>query len=70
MEPVAIVSLSLPPEASFNSFAALLEAAQPHAKSAGYAFVTKKSEKRNGRQITVLQCKRGSIYRTSISNED
>jgi hypothetical protein len=67
--PPSITLLSLPPEGSFDSFELLLTACQRHAKAAGYAFATYKSEKRKGRAFKTLICKRGGIHRTKI-NED
>jgi hypothetical protein len=56
--------LSLPPEGVFDSFEALESVCQAHAKSAGYAFTTHKSERRKGRWIKTLICKRGREYRS------
>ena len=53
-----IQSLSLPPEGEFQTFEALLTACQEHAKAAGYAFVKANSEKRSGRYIKTINCKR------------
>lgn len=55
--------LSLPLEATYSSFEELLSAAQTHAKAAGFAFVTGKTKKKNGRIIKQLNCKRGGVYR-------
>jgi hypothetical protein len=53
-----ILSLSLPPEDSFQSFQSLKSAVQEHAKLAGWAVVEGKgSRKRNGRNIKFLICK-------------
>jgi hypothetical protein len=46
--PASITPLSLPPEGIFESFDQLLNACQQHARLAGYAFTTAKSEKRDG----------------------
>jgi hypothetical protein len=51
--------LSLPLEASFDSYDLLYNAAQAYTKLAGYSFVTGKSERRKGRLLKVLHCKRG-----------
>jgi hypothetical protein len=64
-----ITPLSLPPEGIFDSFELLYAACQRHAKAAGYAFVTAKSEKRGGRVIKTLACKRGGIHQPKV-NED
>jgi hypothetical protein len=53
-----VIPLSLPPEGSFPSFESLKEAAQNHAKLAGWAIVTGPGgEIRNGRHIKFLNCK-------------
>ena len=60
--PASIIPLSLPPEGVFHSFDQLLDTCQQHARLAGYAFITAKSEKRNGRVIKTLICKKGRKY--------
>jgi hypothetical protein len=67
--PGSIALLSLPPERVFESFDQLFNACQQHARLAGYAFTTAKSEKRAGRVIKTLICKRGGKHKASI-NED
>jgi hypothetical protein len=66
----AVAPLSLLSEASFDSFDSLYASAQAYAKLAGYAFVTEKSERRKGRILKFLHCKRGRKQQPSISNED
>jgi len=67
--------LSLPPERDFDSYEELLQFAQAHAKSALYALVIGKSERRKGRMIRILVCQRGghsskkSTYRPGISED-
>jgi hypothetical protein len=70
MEAVDIAPLSLLPEGLFDSFDLLYASAQAHAKSAGYAFVIGKNEKRKGCYLKVLCCKRGRKQQPRISNED
>ena len=70
IEAADILSLSLPPERSYRSFEELYTAAQAHAKLAGYAFMTGKSESRKGRKLKLLHYKRAGIYRTSITDKD
>ena len=58
-----VVPLSPPPPGVFESWEALKDSAQQHAKLAGYALVQGKgSEKRNNRWIRFLICKHGSVY--------
>jgi hypothetical protein len=70
MEAVAITPLSLSPEASFDSFDSLYASAQAHAKLAGYAFVTRKNEKRKGHILKFLHYKKGQKQQPSILNKD
>ena len=56
-----IVSLSLPPEGVFNTFEALDSFTKEYTKSAGYTVVVGKSEKRNGRVLKFINCKRNGI---------
>jgi hypothetical protein len=67
--PASIAPLSLPSEGIFDSFDQLYDACQQHARLAGYAFTTANSEKRDGRVIKTLICKRGGRHRSTI-NED
>jgi hypothetical protein len=67
--PASITPLSLPSEGIFDSFDQLYNACQQHARLAGYAFTTAKSEKRDRRVIKTLICKRGGRHRSTI-NED
>jgi len=73
-EAPCILPLSLPPKRDFNSYEELLQFAQSHAKSALYAFVIGKSERRKGRIIRILVCQRKghsstkSTYRPKVSN--
>ena len=53
------MSLSPPPIGLYPTFDALYTAAQQHAKTAGYALAILKGERRNGRLVKVLVCKRG-----------
>jgi hypothetical protein len=62
--------LSLPPQALFDSYDALLQSIQQHAKSAGYAFTTSKSERRKGKRLIYMGCKRAGKERATVSEED
>jgi hypothetical protein len=67
--PASITPLSLPSEGIFASFNQLFNTCQQHARLGGYAFTIAKSEKRDGRVIKTLRCKRGGRHRATI-NED
>jgi hypothetical protein len=67
--PASITPLSLPPEGIFESFDQLLNACQQYARLAGYAFTTAKSEKRHGKVIKTLICKRGGKHKPSIDED-
>jgi hypothetical protein len=67
--PASITLLSLPPEGIFETFDQLLDACQQHARLAGYAFTTAKSEKRHGKVIKTLICKRGGKHKPSIDED-
>jgi len=75
LEASCILPLSLPPERDFDSYEELLQFAQSHTKSALYAFVIGKSERRKGRIIRILVCQCGghsstkSTYRPGVSND-
>jgi FAR1 DNA-binding domain len=65
----SITPLSLPSEGIFASFNQLYDTCQRHARLAGYAFAISKSEKREGRVIKILLCKRGGTHQSRV-NED
>lgn len=65
----SITPLSLPPEGIFESFDQLFDTCQQHARLAGYAFTTAKSEKRYGKVIKTLICKRGGKHKPSIDED-
>lgn len=53
----------------YLTFEALLEAAQAHAASTGYVFITSRSTKKNGRIIKVLSYKKdGHEFKTIVKD--
>ena len=66
MDPSPIIALSPLPAGSYASFEALIEAAQGHAKAAGYAITIASSSKRKGRTMKILICKKGGCYRSKV----
>jgi hypothetical protein len=65
-----IEPLSLPPEGVFQSFDALFSSLQEYGILAGCAYITKKSERREGRWIKTIACKRSGKERPRIDNEE
>jgi hypothetical protein len=65
----AITSLSLPLEGVFDTFDADFRSCQDYAKLAGYSFTIGKSDKKQGRAIKILICKRGGKHRTSVQDD-
>jgi hypothetical protein len=64
------MDMSLPPEGAYPSFSAALEAAQAHARTAGYALNILRSEKSGrGRDKKILACSRGGKYCSNISEQ-
>jgi hypothetical protein len=61
--PANIKPFFLSPKLTFDFFDQLLYNAQTYAKSAGYAFITGKSELCKGRQVCYLNCKHASQKR-------
>ena len=64
-----IEALSLPSEGVFRSFQTLFDSVQAHRKLAGYALIVKKSERRKGKWLKVLNCKRGGKERLMVDQE-
>ena len=66
MESTNITPLSPPPAESHASFEELFEILQTHARNAGYAITTGNSEKRKGRVMKILVCKKSGTHRSEI----
>jgi hypothetical protein len=71
---IAVQPLSLPPEGEFDSYEAVYAFAQAHAKSALYAFVVGKADRRKGRVLRYLNCQREGCaqtaeYRSGVENQ-
>ena len=66
MESTNVTPLSSPPAESHASFEELFEILQTHARNAGYAITTGNSEKRKGRVMKILVCKKSGSHRSEI----
>jgi hypothetical protein len=71
---IAVQLLLLSPESEFDSYKAVYAFAQAHAKSALYAFVVRKADRRKSRVLRYFNCQRGNRtqtaeYRPEVENQ-